>query len=155
MYHRTKNTLKLFCWMIISVISFFTFVSDAQVFRGYYPDGSLNFRSDRDVNTQTIRRYYPNGQLELVANYRNGKLDGSLRAYYENGMLKTDLPYNRGKLEGMARFYYDTGILMAKVEYKDGAETGRMSFYDSKGKATSPFALPKSSDNDASTIVKN
>ena len=36
-------------------------------------------------NAQEHKKYYDNGQLEEVGNYKDGKEDGEWKYYYENG----------------------------------------------------------------------
>ncbi len=105
----------------------------AQVFRGYYSDGAVQFKSKKERKKQVIRGYYPNGALEFMAYYRDGELDGVVREYYENGTLKAEIPYKENKRHGLAKFYYANGMLMGKIVYKRGHETGEAKFYDEGG----------------------
>jgi hypothetical protein len=106
---------------------------NAQVFRGYYPSGELQFTAKKERTKETIKGYYPGGALQFVASYRRGRLDGVTREYYENGMLKAEITYERGDRDGLAKFYYETGIIMCKIEYRNDHETGHTRFYDRNG----------------------
>lgn len=108
-----------------------------QVFRGYYSDGAVQFKSKKDRKKEIIRGYYPSGALEFVAMYKRGELDGVVREYYENGMLKAEIPYKENRRHGLAKFYYENGMLMGKIKYKRGRETGEAKFYDENGLLTS------------------
>jgi antitoxin component YwqK of YwqJK toxin-antitoxin module len=108
----------------------------AQVFRGYYSDGSIEFKSKIDKHRQTIRGYYPGGAIEFVATYKNGKLNGITREYYENGVLKSEISYESDLIDGIAKFYYENGMLMGKIFYKKGKETGKAKFYNQDGMLT-------------------
>ncbi len=108
-----------------------------QVFRGYYSDGAVQFKSKKDRKKQVIRGYYPTGALEFMAYYKDGELDGVVREYYENGILKAEIPYKESRRHGLAKFYYANGMLMGKIVYKRGHETGEAKFYDEDGILTS------------------
>jgi hypothetical protein len=105
----------------------------SQVFRGYYSDGKVKFRSARDKNKQVIRGYYPSGALEFIAVYERGELDGTVREYFENGFLKAEIPYKENRRHGLAKFYHENGMLLGKIEYRRGKETGETKFYDENG----------------------
>ena len=109
----------------------------AQVFRGYYSDGSIEFKSKINKHRQIIRGYYPNGAVEFIASYKQGKLNGMTREYYENGVLKAEIPYKDDLIHGIAKFYYENGMLMGKVSYRRGKETGKAKYYNRDGILTS------------------
>jgi hypothetical protein len=106
----------------------------AQVFRGYFPGGGVQVQSDRQDKKNVIKSYYPNGTLEVVYEYENGKLNGTVRQYFENGVLKAEIRYHDDKRQGMAKYYYQTGMLMAKIDFDNDRETGTSRFYDENGK---------------------
>jgi hypothetical protein len=114
-----------------------------QVFRGYSSSGVLEFKSRRDKRREVIKGYYPGGQLEFVATYRKGLLDGVVKEYYENGMLKAEIPYNDGERDGVAKFYHGNGMLMCKVYYEDNEER-RAKFYDINGLITTSIDVDRS-----------
>ncbi len=130
-----------FTFLKITTLSLFllgiSFEITGQVFRGYYPNGSVKFVMKGKRKRQIIRGYYPSGALEFVAFYRKGELDGTVREYHENGILKAEIPYKENRRHGLAKFYYDNGLLMGKIVYKRGRETGEAKFYDTEGLLTS------------------
>jgi antitoxin component YwqK of YwqJK toxin-antitoxin module len=131
-----KNSLDIASRVLLPVICFVicqTHSIDAQVFRGYYPNGTVKFVMKKNRKRQIIRGYYPSGALEFIAFYRKGELDGITREYYEDGILKAEIPYKENRRHGLAKFYYDNGILMGKITYKRGRETGEAKFYDTEG----------------------
>ena len=71
--------------------------AQAQVFRGYYPGGTVQVRSNTQDKKKIIKGYYPSGKLEVVYEYENGKLNGTTRQYYENGVLKAEVNYQNDK----------------------------------------------------------
>lgn len=109
----------------------------AQVFRGYYSDGSIEFKSKINKHRQIIRGYYPSGAVEFIASYKHGKLHGITREYYENGVLKAEIPYKDDLIHGIAKFYYENGMLMGKISYWRGKETGKAKYYNRDGILTS------------------
>jgi hypothetical protein len=118
------------------------FPSYAQVFRGYSSSGVLEVKSRKDKRHETIKSYYPDGQVEFVATYRKGVLDGIVKEYYENGMLKAEIPYRDGRRDGVAKFYHDSGMLMCKVLYEDNEER-RAKFYDDDGFITTSIDVDR------------
>ena len=122
---------------VICLVIWYAHTIDAQVFRGYYPNGNVKFIMKKHRKRQIIRGYYPGGALEFIAIYRKGELDGITREYYEDGILKAEIPYKENRRHGLAKFYYDNGLLMGKITYKRGRETGEAKFYDTDGLLTS------------------
>lgn len=127
-----RNQIKIFFISFFFSICLFQGI-DAQVFRGYYPNGGVKFIMKKQRKRQVIRGYYPSGALEFIAFYRKDELDGITREYYENGILKAEIPYKENRRHGLAKFYYTNGILMGKIMYKRGKETGEAKFYDKNG----------------------
>jgi len=123
----------------------------AQVFRGYYPGGGVQVQSDRQDKKNVIKTYYPNGTLEVVYEYENGKLNGTVRQYFENGVLKAEIRYRDDKREGIAKYYYQTGMLMAKIEFENDRETGISRFYDENGM---PLKTGKKTEMPAKAALK-
>lgn len=118
----------------------FPSLTNAQVFRGYSQNGTLQFKSDRQDNRNIIKVYYPSGKLEIVYEYEDGKLNGITRQYYENGVLKTETRYHNDKRQGISKYYYPTGMLLARIEYRDDVQVGAPRFYDENGK---PMPAPR------------
>jgi antitoxin component YwqK of YwqJK toxin-antitoxin module len=115
----------------------------AQVFRGYYNSGELQYKTKKERRKETIYGYFPNKTVQYVASYRHGKLDGVTREYYPDGVLKTEINYERGKRDGIARFYYENGMLMSKILYDDDRETGHARFYDRDGNLSTSVAIER------------
>ncbi len=114
----------LFCGMVF-----------AQVFRGYYPGGrQVQVQSNRLDGKKIIKSYYPGGRIEVIYEYENGKLNGTVRQYFENGVLKAEIKYRDDKRQGQAKYYYSSGMLMARIEYDNDKETGNSRFYDENGR---------------------
>ena len=132
----SSSIIRIIPFIVYSILSL-NFEIYGQVFRGYYSDGSVEFKIKKDKTKQIIRGYYPGGALEFVACYKKGELDGEAREYYENGMLKAEIPYKENRRHGLAKFYYENGMLMGKIQYKRGIETGEAKFYDENGLLTS------------------
>ena len=133
-----RNKLKKSCIMlgmitlVIPLLFQPSFVR-AQVFRGYYPGGTVEVRSNTQDKKKIIKGYYPGGRLEVVYEYENGKLNGTTRQYYENGVLKAEVNYRNDKRNGPAKYYYSSGRLMARLEFKDDMETDTSKYYDENG----------------------
>lgn len=138
MYHTRRHACIIKqCILQILVVTTLVIVQPmqgfGQVFRGYYSNGTVHFKSKKDKKRQIIRGYYPSGALEFIATYKKGELEGVVREYYENGILKAEIPYKENRRHGLAKFYYENGMLMGKIEFKRGRETGEAKFYDENG----------------------
>lgn len=64
---------------------------------------------------------YRFGRAELTANYKDGELDGVLREYdFRNGNLKKEASYKAGELDGLVRDYDEEGNVMVEYVYRNG-----------------------------------
>ncbi len=105
------------------------------------------------------RTYYESGNLQSVANYDDGEvegdfyyyfdkkpkklmiqarfdqdlLDGEYIEYWDNGAIKAKLQYKNGKLHGEALYYFPTGQLKTKGKYRNGEKKAKWLFYNKKG----------------------
>ncbi|WP_367390215.1 toxin-antitoxin system YwqK family antitoxin [Lewinella sp. LCG006] len=64
---------------------------------------------------------YRFGREEMTANYKDGELDGVLREYdYRDGKLKKEASYKAGQLDGLVRDYDPEGNIMVEYMYRNG-----------------------------------
>ena len=64
---------------------------------------------------------YRFGREELTANYKDGELDGIMREYdFRDGKLKKEASYKDGQLDGLVREYDAEGNVMVEYMYRDG-----------------------------------
>jgi len=76
------------------------------------------------------------GQLELVAQYRMGKLHGRY-AKYRFGRLTEEHYYKDGLLDGVFRTFHNNSDQVAKeIEFKNGKEDGFYRYYGEDGALT-------------------
>jgi protein TonB len=73
------------------------------VISAYYPSGVLKARRGYSSLKDGIldgksQSWYPNGQIQIDANYKNGKKDGTLLTYWETGKPKRVDAYEADKL---------------------------------------------------------
>jgi antitoxin component YwqK of YwqJK toxin-antitoxin module len=135
---RIKGTFG--CTALLLIAALFPLAGGAglafgQVFRGYYPGGrQVQVQSDWQGRKNIIKTYYPGGKIEVIYEYENGKLNGTVRQYFENGVLKAEITYHQDKRTGPAKYYYPSGLLMARIEYDNDKETGNSRFYDEAGR---------------------
>ena len=130
-----QSIMKFQYHIILSiVIILFVYICPAQIFRGYYPNGTLQFKTNTDREKKVLKGYYQSGTLEFISIYQNGKLNGTSRHYYETGLLKSEIIYNNDLRQGVARFYYPSGLIMARLVYENDKETADIKFYDEQGK---------------------
>lgn len=130
-----QSIMKLqYCIIIPFIIILLVSICPAQIFRGYYPNGALQFKTNTDREKKVLKGYYQSGILEFISVYQNGKLNGTSRHYYETGLLKSEIIYNNDLRQGVARFYYPSGLIMARLVYENDKETADIKFYDEQGK---------------------
>jgi antitoxin component YwqK of YwqJK toxin-antitoxin module len=58
-----------------------------------------------DKKEGEYKYYHANGQLNLIYNYRDGKIEGICKIYYKNGQLIQALDYKNGKI--CTIYYYE------------------------------------------------
>jgi hypothetical protein len=85
--------------------------------RSYYYGDSVN----RKVLHGTLKTWYPDGAPKLLAEYRDGQMDGRCIRWYGSGRRAGEQTYRRGREEGLARVWDEAGELLASGEYRDGA----------------------------------
>ncbi len=61
----------------------------------------------RELETE----FYPNGKPRVIAEYRDGVLDGVYKEYYANGYLKEHSGWCQGHKQGMCATFFDNGQL--------------------------------------------
>ena len=81
----------------------------------------------RNNNIKIVKQifYYENGQIEIKANFKDGKQDGKLTSYHENGWLKQEGTFKDGKQDGKSIFYNEDGSIRKEEMYKNGKENGK------------------------------
>ena len=87
------------------------------------------------------RQYAPDNHLIKVmrfSNFRNRILDGITEEYYPSGQLELLATYNQGKLEGEIVRYYPNGQLQRREQFKDYMSLGGECF-DEAGKPVAFF----------------
>ena len=79
------------------------------------------------------REYYPNGQVELVADYLGGQLNGKRTTYYPNGGLMTVDHFKADMQEGPTEWYHDNGLIHKKAQFRNGHEVDSSFTYRKDG----------------------
>jgi len=98
--------------------------------------GKLEIEADyKNGKTEgSVKKYYPNGKLESEQRYKNDLREGLTKLYYEDGSLKAEKFYKNGKLQGINRIYYPNGKLQTEANFKDDMLDGNFKEYDETGK---------------------
>jgi antitoxin component YwqK of YwqJK toxin-antitoxin module len=95
---------------------------------------------ERQVKNGRVVKKYKNGNLHIVANYKDGRLDGVYRELYESGFPKTTVIFKNGKPDGESFFYGEYGNILLKETYEDGQLIKRV---DSTEGVTTVTNFPK------------
>jgi hypothetical protein len=95
-------------------------------------DGLLQ-QGDTYLDRETMRpysgpvfRFFPNDttRVQLMANLKDGKLDGPYEKYWDNGQLSQKANYVAGEWHGPFEDYYSTGPLAYKGTFNMGERCG-------------------------------
>ena len=81
----------------------------------------------------TYLQFNERGQVELLATYKENKLDGPW-GKYRFGRPEIEATYVDGELDGIYREYdFRNGVMKKEISYKGGKEDGAMRFFDEEG----------------------
>ena len=106
-----------------------------EVRESYYPDGSLEYKSNYFNNKLDGPTWYYNseGVLLTYAEYVNGSIHGISKSFYETGELKYICSYFHGHKHGEEKVYYKNGQIQTLVKYEYGKEIEGMIRWNEKG----------------------
>ncbi|OFY91199.1 MAG: hypothetical protein A3K10_15635 [Bacteroidetes bacterium RIFCSPLOWO2_12_FULL_31_6] len=75
--------------------------------------------------------YFENGNIEVLANFKNGKLDGFYQYFFDNGILNYSLSYIEGEPDSEYKLYNKKGALTEHKFFSNGKLNGLYtSYYD-------------------------
>jgi len=60
-----------------------------------------------------------NGQIEMLAQFKDGKIDGLQARWHRNGQKKGECAYKDGKVDGLETWWYPNGQKKTERTYKD------------------------------------
>jgi antitoxin component YwqK of YwqJK toxin-antitoxin module len=80
-------------------------------------------------------RYYAQGRLVRRANYRAGKLDGTVDDFGMDGALLQRTSYQANALHGPSLRYWPNGQVMERIDFERGLMQGAARQFDQAGKA--------------------
>lgn len=75
----------------------------------------------------------PNGQVERVASYDKGILDGQMRVFYANGKEQGICSFKQGVRHGYVATYYENGNKQEEATFADGQIVGDLVRYNENG----------------------
>ena len=78
------------------------------------------------------RMYYLSEQIESLAHFKDGKLDGLMTTWHENGQKMGEGTFKDGKYDGLSTSWHENGQKQAEVIWKDG-ELVSKKLWNSKG----------------------
>jgi antitoxin component YwqK of YwqJK toxin-antitoxin module/Tfp pilus assembly protein PilF len=107
-----------------------------------WDDGKLDivaFYKD-DKLDGPYKRYYQNGALKTEGTYHSGNQEGEWKQYHPNGKLKSIQHFVNDKAEGPFKEYFDDGTPSSDLMQSGGKMTGDAKYYDYDGKLSSVFS---------------
>ena len=86
-----------------------------------------------EIFDNVIRKeFYPNGQIEIIANYSNGKLNGERTIWYPDGTLLGKQFYVNDILDGKSQWFYPSGQIHEEEYNLKGKHCNTLrNYYDS------------------------
>ena len=76
------------------------------------------------------------GRFLSVAQFANGKLDGTWTIYDQNNQKVFEVGYSKGKRDGVAVWWYPTATKMREATFDKGLLNGKVLEWDDQGKLT-------------------
>ena len=85
------------------------------------------------IENGEYKEWYSNGQLEILYNYKEGKLEGEYKSWFKNGNQWEHTFYKDSNLEGEYKSWFKNGKLHIDCHYKEGKLEGKYKQWDEKG----------------------
>lgn len=82
------------------------------------------------VRDGAVFQFYDTGEVEKIAWYSHGDLDGTFRSFWTDGRLKSLADYKAGVRHGRLHSYDRSGNPQIKMHYVDGVLEGKGYYYD-------------------------
>ena len=99
----------------------------SQVFENGRLVMEMNFL--KDVLNGFFKYYFPNKTIQLLMQYKNGKLDGEFIQYHPNGAPQMKANYVEGVQDGIAQTFDPFNNLVQEMFYKNGFLEGPVNTY--------------------------
>jgi antitoxin component YwqK of YwqJK toxin-antitoxin module len=81
----------------------------------------LNYApNEQTPYTGWVKEMYDNGQIKMLAQVKDGKLEGSETWWHRNGQKRWETTYKDGEKHGLATGWYENGQKGAEQNFKDG-----------------------------------
>lgn len=117
----------------------------------YYPNGQVwvikNFNAKNQLHGD-YKRYNEEGKLELIINYKNGKIEGVWKEYFINGNISEEIHYTNNKKNGMSKKYSVNKSLISSIQYLNDREISNKLYSEMVFKNLYKFVY-LTSDNDS------
>ena len=81
-----------------------------------------------------VKSMRDSGQVQGLAQFKDGELDGLNTWWHENGQKKREATFKDGKMDGLLTFWHENGQKMREGIAKDGVEVSvSAKYWNSKG----------------------
>lgn len=114
------------------------------IWRFYKSSGRLNSVgrfNEEEKRVGEWKWYYDNGNVQELANYENGLLEGQYVGYYKNKTVNYQANYVAGKLEGPYQYYNNRGAMTQNKNFKEGVLNGRYESFHKAGESSKKYDL--------------
>jgi len=100
------------------------------------------------------KTYHENGQLNVEGNFKDAKKDGLWKMYNKNGQLRYEGNWKDAKKEGLSKTYYENGQLESEGNWKDGNQEELWKTYHENGQLKSEGNLKEGKENGITKIYQ-
>lgn len=95
----------------------------------------------------TYYRYFKNNQIDEIANYTDGLLDGQRVIFYKSGDTMTVEMYQADKFEGIYRTYHKNGQLESEGKYYNNVMSKKWNYYYDNGQLKEMVTFEHNAEN--------
>ncbi|MEN8138394.1 MAG: tetratricopeptide repeat protein [Bacteroidota bacterium] len=124
----------------------------------YYDEaGKLNAKGEYDGQEKRTGKwiwYYNNSNIKEIANYKEGKLEGSNIGYHLNGKVKYETGYSNDSLNGPYKYYNKYGALEEDKVYKKNTLEGPYNSFHQIGKSAKEYVVAYTNDKPEGVVTK-
>jgi hypothetical protein len=87
-------------------------------------DGLYYQTNESEPYSGWTKKMYDSGQVQGLARFKDGKLDGLWTTWHENGQKRAQRTFKDGKLDGLFTVWHENGQKRAQGTFKDGKLDG-------------------------------
>lgn len=120
-----------------------------EIYPGLISVEGLYYKIDSDIPfTGSTISEYNSGNPYILAEFREGKLEGTYKAYYQNGRKMGESNYRNGLKEGKSIAWHENGNKASETYFVNNMKSGKLEIYYFTGeKKTEAFFIDDKLDS--------